>query len=178
MQRYIVIADATTARIFSINDEDAVLELVRHLTHPSSRLHSQEINSDEPGRVQKGMNRTRSAMEPRTDAHIAQVRLFAKEIGNTLQAAYDRHHFDELAIIAPPRFLGLLRKQLEIHSIKCLPVCIARNCTHVAAVDIPKQLGASLADWFEKPAQRKSARGKKARRFRSQRMAPMLDSIK
>lgn len=160
MRRYIVIGDATTARIFSINDEDAVLELVRHLTHPSSRLHPQEINTDQPGRVHKGMDRARSAMEPRTDAHITQVRLFAKEIGNALQVAYDHRHFDELAIIAPPRFLGLLRKQLGIHSIKCPATCLSRNCTHVAMQDLPSHLGGSLKDWFEKRTQRKSKRAR------------------
>jgi protein required for attachment to host cells len=40
------------------------------------------------------------------------VRTFAKEIGRYLEQARTQHRYDELVIVAPPKFLGAVRKEL------------------------------------------------------------------
>jgi protein required for attachment to host cells len=40
------------------------------------------------------------------------VELFAKRIGDYLEKARTDHRFESLVLIAPPKFLGTLRKEL------------------------------------------------------------------
>jgi len=161
MFRFIVIADATEARILSIDDQDLSIELVRQLIHPESRTHAS--NNDRLGRLRKGMgSQTRSAMEPRTDPHTAEMERFAREIGDALKAVYDQHHFNDLAVVAPPKFLGLLRTQIEIHNIRCLRLTVARNGTHIAVQDLPEQCGDAFGKWFR--GKRESIESPKRRR--------------
>jgi protein required for attachment to host cells len=137
-----VIADATQARIFSLAaGHHGPLQLVRHFEHPLSRARDQDINSDEPGRLQKSMvPGMRSAMEPRTDAHVVEVNRFVREICQFLREGVDQRQYDDLVLVAPPRFLGLLRGTLPGKALKCLSICVARNCTHVDQVDLPDRL--------------------------------------
>ena len=39
--------------------------------------------------------------------------MFARQIAHALDAGRDAHAFDTLALVAPPHFLGLLRKSLS-----------------------------------------------------------------
>lgn len=50
----------------------------------------------------------REAQGPRE--HSAKV--FAREVGRYLDKARNEHRFDELVLVAPPKFLGALRKEL------------------------------------------------------------------
>jgi protein required for attachment to host cells len=39
--------------------------------------------------------------------------VFAKQIGRYLEQARQQQRYDELVLIAPPKFLGVLRKELD-----------------------------------------------------------------
>ena len=153
MLRWIVVADASNARIFSTLD-GRTLKLITQLNHPSSRLRAQSIDSDRPGRLSKGKNsHIRSAMESANGTHRLQIEQFAHQIGLYLQAAFDQHDFQALAVVAPPRFLGLIRAQLEAHGIPYFHHGITRECVKTPVQDLLETLKTDLAEWFrESPA--------------------------
>lgn len=149
MQRWILIADASDARIFSINGRDRSMKVVQELKHPSGRLRPQQIDTDQAGRFRKRMGaRTKSAMDAQVDPHTTDMRRFAKTIGEVIQKAEDQHAFDALAIIAPPKFLGILRKQPAIRSTKCLLAHLAADYVDTPARDLPDYAGTALLGWF------------------------------
>jgi protein required for attachment to host cells len=149
MRRYIVIADASVARIYDVPGPNVSPSLLKEMKHPKGRARPQEIDSDQPGRRQKGMGlQPRSAMDPRTDSHTHEVRRFASEVGAVIQAANDEGAFDELAIVAPPKFLGLLRKELGGAKSR-LRAAAARNCTRMPAAELATELNALLPGWFK-----------------------------
>ena len=53
--------------------------------------------------------------------------LFSKEIGEFLDKARNEHRYDKLHVIAPPRFLGLLRKNISKETKKMVGEEIVRD---------------------------------------------------
>jgi protein required for attachment to host cells len=66
-----------------------------------------------------------------------QVELFAKRIGEHLEKARNEHRYDRLCLVAPPRFLGALRKELT------------REVQKLVAEELPKDLSALSARELE-----------------------------
>jgi protein required for attachment to host cells len=169
MRCWIIIADAAKARVFSVRG-DRSLELVEQRKHPLSRARTHDLGSAQPGRIRKGKgSQTRSAMEPRTDAHDVELNQFATEIADTLQTARLRGEYDELAIIAPPRFLGLLRKEIDPKTAACVRSFTASDLTRESARILEKGLATSLETWFTSLGHKPTP---KQRRTRSPKQAP------
>jgi protein required for attachment to host cells len=60
------------------------------------------------------------------------VERFAKRVGDYLEKARTEHRFDALVLIAPPKFLGALRREL------------GKDTARLVADEMPKDLS-----WFE-----------------------------
>src|SRR5258706_12493141 len=106
MTHWILIADASGARIFSTTGRSEPLKLVRAIPNPQGRSRNQELVSDEPGRLRKsGTAGTRSAMDPRTTAHDEAAIHFAHDLATSLREALAESAFASLSIVAPAHFL-------------------------------------------------------------------------
>ena len=133
----ILVADASGARIFAMRGRSEPLDLVRELQNPQGRSRTQELTSDQPGRVSKaGAPGTRSAMAPHTTAHDEAAEEFAREVAEVLRHQLDRGSYTSLALVAPPRFLGLLRPLLGKEVEQRLRASLARDLVHVAANEL------------------------------------------
>lgn len=110
---WVVVADNERARFFSDKLGKKTLTEIDDLVHPEARIHERDLISDKPGRVYDSVGGGRHSMEQKTDVkkHYAQV--FAEQIGEKLEQARNDHDFQHLVLIAPPEFLGILRKQLS-----------------------------------------------------------------
>lgn len=107
---WIVAADASRARILQVMDREQRLSEIEDLYNPAGRLNEREITSDaEPrfhGSVGPGSDReAKGAVEH-------EVEMFVKRLGDYLDKARTSHRYDRLHLIAPPKFLGQLRKEL------------------------------------------------------------------
>lgn len=110
--QWIVITDHVEARIWARRDGEA-LHLVESLQHPAGHLREQEIVSDEPGRMTaRGRGHTQSMKQRGSARHTEQVH-FAAAIGEHLMRALHEGLYDELALVAAPRWLGELREHLD-----------------------------------------------------------------
>ncbi len=125
---WIIAADASRARILQVTDREGHLEDVQDFVNPSARLHERDLTTDaEPrfnghGGVGKaGSDRTggpRSDREAKRRADY-ETEVFVRELGEFLDKARTAHRYDRLHLIAPPKFLGQLRKELgkEVHKL-------------------------------------------------------------
>ena len=108
---WIVAADASRARILQVADRERLVE-VEDLLNPEGRLQDREIASDALGRWsgpdRPGGNSMPGEVGPAE--HVARV--FAKRIGDYLDKARNERRYDRLFLVAPPKFLGLMRKEL------------------------------------------------------------------
>lgn len=109
---WILVANQAEAQIYSTDRIPGGLELVDTLTHEQGAAHERDLVTDAPGRVHDRMGPARHSMEPGTGIKEEERRRFVKQIVDRLQAAHLKGEFDQLAILAAPAFLGVIRKTL------------------------------------------------------------------
>jgi len=135
---WIVAADASRARVLQVAGPERLVE-VDNLLNPDGRLEDREINTDARGRFSGGHTGEDDvgAVEHRTE-------LFAKRLGDYLDKARTEHRYDELVLVAPPKFLGMIRKEL------------GKEVEKLVADEVPKDLS-----WFnERELESYFAKGK------------------
>lgn len=109
----VVVADSARARLFGRKQKLSALDELESLTHPESRLRRQDLVSDRSGTVHESKTPGESQADPRTDPRDHEAELFAREVSSRLKALRMESKRQGIALIAEPRFLGLLRKQLD-----------------------------------------------------------------
>lgn len=133
-KQWILVSDAAHARVLEKIEPACEIRVVREIENPAGRARAQDLVTDEPGRIDKGGRRILSAMDPRTSPHDEQAVLFAKRLGKLLGAAATAGDFDRLTFIAPPHFLGLLRKFIPPEVQRRIHAEINRD---LAPLDVP-----------------------------------------
>ncbi len=89
------------------NPNFQVSETLRAADNPASHEHG----DDRPGRVVQSMSGRRSAVEM-TDLHDQEERIFLTEAVQKFTETTLHHHAKAIVLVAPPRALAVLRKQL------------------------------------------------------------------
>lgn len=146
MKTWILIADASRARIFEVEDGQH-LQLVRELLYPKGRAMAQELVSDEPGRLAKGGGgQVFSAMDPRTSPHEVEAKHFAAQLAHALHDGRVHNKYESLALVAPPHFLGLLRDGLDPEVGKMVVAAVNSDYTHAPEHELHHHLADTLAE--------------------------------
>jgi protein required for attachment to host cells len=141
MTVWILVTDASRGRLFSTTGRSRPLRLVRTFEHAASRALTQDLVTDEPGRLfQSGSPGARSAAEPETSAHEAEAQKFARLLAHALYTELQHGAYGKLALVAPPKFLGLLRESLDHEVVKRLCGCEAKDLTSLSERDLPAHL--------------------------------------
>ena len=112
MTTWVLLAHRAGARVF-MRAQDGKLELIQSIDHPEGRLRDGDVDSDRPGfSFESGRPGGRGLRRSETPQdHVAVV--FAKKLADILRSARVDHAYDDLAIIAAPAFLGLIRAALD-----------------------------------------------------------------
>lgn len=110
---WIVVADASRARIVTWTGADHTLEELDSLEHPESQKHEGDLATGGQGEVIESMGRSSRKTGPEVTALEKHAESFAKEIVAYLREAYEKKHFGELVIVAAPRELGRIRDNLD-----------------------------------------------------------------
>lgn len=107
----IVVADQSQARFFDAVAHGLALRRAGTLSDPDGRKREQDLVSDRPGSaVTSGHGHY--ALAPHA-SHKEHARgLFAAQVADRLAAGFQAGEYDEIALIAEPRFLGALRQAL------------------------------------------------------------------
>lgn len=112
---WILVAHEAGARIFDSRGSGKGLALVEAIEHPEGRARDRDIASDRPGRsFRKDSGDPRRASMSRSEGpHDRAVSDFARALADKLRRARVQDEFERLVLVAPPRFLGLLRSSLD-----------------------------------------------------------------
>lgn len=137
MTRWIVISDASRARIFEASERGKPFRLVDSFEHPQSRARVRDLMADANGRKPGGTPVTarpassgRPGAAPDTDPKWVEAQKFARELVARLEAGLQRHAYDSLVVVAPPQFLGLLRHILSEQVKNHLELSLDKDLTH------------------------------------------------
>jgi protein required for attachment to host cells len=106
---WILVSDASRARVFSFDKDDGPWRLVEQLEHPLGRARTSDLVSDRAGRQRQ----IGPPLSQQTDPAEQESHRFAEKLCHLLQKGSDDHRFARLVLVAPPRFLGYLREILR-----------------------------------------------------------------
>ncbi|MGM0522388.1 MAG: host attachment protein [Pseudomonadota bacterium] len=135
MTTYIVVADAARARIFT---RDALtLEEQESLVHAEGRLHEGDLITDRRGAdVHESMSSTSRSSGEEGSASQHENELFAKEVAQRLYSARTENQISKLVLVAPPKFLGLLREKIDATTQKLIIHTLSKDLTKSSLANI------------------------------------------
>ena len=141
MNHWILVADASRARVFAFAQGAKAWALEKELEHPASREKSSDLTTDRPGRMQQSFGHgARSSMDNPTDPKEAEAQVFAHELAKHLEDGLNHNHFDRVTLVAPPHFLGLLRQTVSEQVRKRIRLSLDKDYTSLAARELPEHI--------------------------------------
>lgn len=136
---WIIAADSSRARILQVTDRKQPLAEVEDLLNPEGRAHDRELISDAHPRLSRHGGGGPASDREETSATEHATELFAKRVGDYLESARTAHRYDRLHLIAPPKFLGQLRKELGKEVQKLVAAELPKDLSGLSARDIQAQ---------------------------------------
>lgn len=109
---WIVVADQSRARIFTVDSPLGELQDLEALVHPEARLRTQSFGSDHPGRSFDSGGQGRHAMGTSVEPKEQEAIRFAKTVADHVRSACNDGRCNKLLLVAGPHFLGLLREHI------------------------------------------------------------------
>lgn len=143
---WILIADAGRARLCVQKGLAGPCRMVQSFANPSARGSDRDLGSDRPGRVQQRGSGGRAALQPRLTPKRIESAQFAREVMAAAAAVLDQDAAARLWLVAPPRFLGLLRQGTPAAVCDRIDASLAVDLTAVSEHDLPERLAALRAD--------------------------------
>lgn len=140
---WIVISDASRARMFQQSSIIQQLTPIGELDHPQSRAKNHDLVTDQNGRSQNSSVKSYSVtMEPHSSPKAVEAEHFAREIAARLEHGLDGGKYTRLILAAPPHFLGLLRGCLSDRVAGKVALSIDKDLTQIPAQQIAERLQA------------------------------------
>ena len=150
---WILVADEAIARILERPEAGRELDNVEELTDPLAHARTADLRRDAEGRragsathsarpntphrLRSGASATASAGE---DEQHLEAQQFAKRVAEHLGDALRQRRFDELQVVAAPRFLGFLRKAFAPDVAALVTREVDKDYVHFGNQDITARL--------------------------------------
>ena len=142
---WILVADSSRAKIFETHGPGDLAREIEELPHPEGRAHNRDLRSDAQGRYYgKGERHQGHAATPQVLPTEHEAELFAKHLGDHLDKARTAHRYERLCIIAPPKFLGMLRNHLDKEVEKLIAATSAKDIAWLDARSIAEFISGTV----------------------------------
>lgn len=137
---FVLVADSSQARIFTVNSSSSPLEEIETLVNPENRLHEQEITSDLPGKDKGHAGSGGHAYQSHVDTKDQIAIDFAKRITKYLEQIRAHNNLRKLLVVSAPSFLGQLRSEFSNSLGKLVCYELDKNLTTHSTDDIRHHL--------------------------------------
>ena len=124
----VLVADGTKALFLRNHGDQNQIDLRTESNDKRQDRKDREIKTDAPGGTRQAMGFGRPAMDE-PDFHQQEEDRWVKEAAEELKKRALRNDFDVLAVIAPPKALGYLKKCLHKEVEKRIVVTINKEMT-------------------------------------------------
>ena len=111
-QALVLVVDGRKMLLFRNHGDENQIDLRTEAHDERADAKDSDMKTDAPGAVHQSAGHGRSTMEE-TDFHQQAEDDWVKEAADTLNARALRNDFEALVVVAPPKALGVLRKQLH-----------------------------------------------------------------
>ncbi len=137
---WILVADSSKARLFTVASASGPLIEVRDFLHPESRMHEQELTTDLPGKHRNDTGVGAHGFEQEVEPKEQEAIRFAGELADYLDKARNDGEYEQLVIVAAPKFLGHLREAMNPTVRGLVRLEIDKNLVGQSPQDIRKHL--------------------------------------
>lgn len=144
MTTWVVVADASRARIFESSRQGRNLVECDTLVHPGSRMKTGELMSDSEGTRTDRVGQGQRKADPRTSPHDVEADKFALRLAEYLDEHRNRHDFDDVVLAAPAPFLGLLRDRCGKQVAQMISHTLVKDYTRLPSQEVSKHLQEAL----------------------------------
>ena len=140
---WIVVAHEAGARFFEHQSRGEGLELVEEIEHPDGRARDRDMASDRPGRSfrKSSGDPSRASMGQSEGPHDRAVSDFARALADKLKDARMQNRYKRLVLVAPPRFLGLLRSSLDGPTAQLVMVSLDKDFAASKKSELVERIG-------------------------------------
>ena len=137
MKTYILIADGSRARLLSRTTEEPQILQLEDWDHEAGRLPEHLTQSDDLGST-VGQGTHHSSMTASNDPKRHSQHVFAKKLAEFLK--HDCNLYDQLMVVAAPKFLGDLRKEFDGVVSRKVVAELGKDLTRVSLHDLESHL--------------------------------------
>ena len=138
---WVLVCDAAKARVFEIRDGDPTWHAVELVLHEGSRSKASELVGGPSGtRSSEGRSVHHNALAPASSPKEVEKEGFAHTLAKTLDQAMRSARFRKWVLVAPPHFLGLMRKQLTSELEKHLLTTVHKDFNDLAVHELSERL--------------------------------------
>ncbi len=146
---WIVTANASRARFFAEPAPTEKLQEIKDMVNDAARLKTAESETDRmgPTSAAQSIHNTGGALpnktyEPAQTPVQHATDMFAKEVAKYLLKAHQEGRYREIALVASPQFLGILRQQLDPQLERLVSVEINKDYTELSPEQLHEQIQA------------------------------------
>lgn len=127
---WVLIAGSSRGLLYSVPENGKRWTLVKEYSHPASRISEGGLTTDQPGRSQ-APNGARSALQSKTSPKEVEFEHFAHELAEVLHDGHGQQSYSRILLVAPPHFLGLLRKTINDTVSKLIVATVDKDYLHL-----------------------------------------------
>jgi protein required for attachment to host cells len=144
---WILVAHEGGARLFENPGPGKGLILVEEIEHAEGRERDGDLTSDRPGRSfrKNSGDPRRAAMSRSEGPHDRAVATFARGLAHKLQHGRVQNEYQRLVLVAPPRFLGLLRSSLDSPTEQLVVGSLRKDLARAKEAELVEHLGEVIA---------------------------------
>lgn len=141
---WVLIANASEARLFEGEKSSNRMILLAEFFHPESREKISDLVVNNRGRYRDMKNAPSGVYQEPTNPRQVEAEKFAYELASTLNKGRVHHKFNRLILIAPSQFQGLLNKFCNHHVKHLIMNTIDKDYTKVKENQLSKYLNGKL----------------------------------
>ena len=134
----ILVSDACRARLFGEHGLTGGLEELEAFTCPDSREHVKDRVTDRSGLKAGG------GVTPRQDPKENAAQGFARHLAEILRRRCQGRGFDDLVLVAPPHFLGMLRGAMDETLARRVVATFDKDFTMLDAGELSRRIHAGV----------------------------------
>lgn len=140
---WILVANASLAKLYENMGPNKGLKLVRELIHPESRQKNGELVSDRSGAM-AATGAGGGSMQPQTMPKQHEAKVFAQEIAQALYQGRTSNAFKRAIVVAPPAFMGLLNAVIDGPTAQLITDRFEKDYTKSPENELGERLGSTI----------------------------------
>jgi protein required for attachment to host cells len=138
---WIVVCNAARARIYASHSPPAEWTLIESFDSPEGHETDSELVRDRAGQSSsQGASVHHNALAAKTPPKQVAAERFVRKVVDALDGGLQSNRFGHLVLVAPPRTLGMLRKELSVELTKHVMATVDKDFEHEDAHTLATKL--------------------------------------